>query len=540
MSDHLHALEKADRARVGIETCPLKIQLLECLKEKSGANVKTFVEKLRQSCVRHTLNASVRSALAPIYEFLDDGFRSAVEGLIARQKTLGRGIEGLITRIDSIPPIQKFRFFRGRLPENVGAVFDILVHGSPETGSNADPIQQIWANTVEVSALTAWKKRLETTHPQLVQIPTDYYRSQVTKLERLEAEKKKLNRQLVFERQQAQPVSREQGWKSVLVAKGRGSKRLRQVVSMGLPHGILNLRPVWLTNPETVSQIFPLKSGLFDVVIFDEASQLPPEFAVGALFRAKRAVVSGDEHQLPPTSFFQAGADLTSDDDSEARLDALGKRLEDEGDDPEVVAEYERLQGMIESKSSENLLAMSKPKLPHSWLTIHYRSRFAELIRFSNAAFYESKLRMPTAHPPESLSAQKPIRVHRVDSHYGSDQTNPGEAAAIVAYLRQLWANKDGHIPTTGVVTFNIHQRDAILDQLKAEAERDRIFADVLSREENRKDEEEDIGFFVKNLENVQGDERDVMIFSTTFGRRPDGRFTRFFGPLVRTEANVD
>ncbi len=206
--------------------------------------------------------------------------------------------------------------------------------------------------------------------------------------------------------------------------------------------------------------------------------------------------------------------------------------MEDEGDDPVVVAEYERLQNMVQSKSSENLLAMAKPILPHSWLTIHYRSRFAELIRFSNAAFYENKLKMPTAYPPESLSIQKPIEVHRIDSPYCADQTNPGEANAIVAYLRNLWVWSDKAVPTTGVVTFNIHQRDAILDALKAEAERDRVFADVLGREENRQDGEEDIGFFVKNLENVQGDERDVMIFSTTFGKRPDGKFARFFGPL--------
>ena len=139
---------------------------------------------------------------------------------------------------------------------------------------------------------------------------------------------------------------------------------------------------------------------------------------------------------------------------------------------------------------------------------------------------------MPTAHPPESLSIQKPIQVHRIDSQYSSDQTNPGEAAAIVNHLRELWMKRDASVPTTGVVTFNIHQRDAILDALKSEAEGDRVFADVLGREENRQDGEEDIGFFVKNLENVQGDERDVMIFSTTFGKRADGKFARFFGPL--------
>jgi primosomal replication protein N'' len=250
------------------------------------------------------------------------------------------------------------------------------------------------------------------------------------------------------------------------------------------------------------------------------------------LYRAKRAVVSGDEHQLPPTSFFQAGFEIGSDSEVETELEELERKLEEEPDNEELVAEYERLQNATEAKSAENLLDIGKRILPQSWLTIHYRSRFSELIQFSNVAFYEGKLRMPVAHPSESLSSQKPIDLRRINSIYSQDQTNRGEAEEVVKYLRSLWLDNMGQIATVGVVTFNIHQREAILDALEYECERDRRFADIRWREECRKDGEEDVGFFVKNLENVQGDERDLMIFSTTFGKRADGRFARFFGPL--------
>jgi primosomal replication protein N'' len=528
----LRMFQNADRVSIAIDSCPLKTQLVETVKEHSVSAINLMINTFRESCTRSILDGRARASIAPLRDYLDAGFPAAIDSYISQQRTLAFVIDNLSNKLQSVPVIQRFRFFKGRLPDNARVVFDILAAASLKDDVASDNPTQTWQNTIEVSALIAWKKELESTHPQLIQVPSDHYISQIKKLERLEAEKKKLNRGLLFAKQNRLPVAPESSWRTVLVKKGRTSKRLRQVVSMGSVHGIFNLRPVWLTNPETVSQIFPLKNGLFDLVIFDEASQLPPEFAVGALFRSKRAVVSGDEHQLPPTSFFQAGVDLSSDSEIETQLDELEKRLEDEGDDPQVVAEYERVQQMAQTKSSENLLAMAKPILPHSWLTIHYRSRAAELIRFSNAAFYENKLRMPTAHPPETLSRQKPIRVHRIDSTYGADQTNPGEANAIVNYLRNLWLKDDVNIPTAGVVTFNIHQRDAILDALKLEAERDRIFADILTREENRKDGEEDIGFFVKNLENVQGDERDIMIFSTTFGRRADGKFARFFGPL--------
>jgi primosomal replication protein N'' len=535
-SGYLETLREAERARIATEACPNKSQLLATLRTQTYECTDRLISDFRESCVRARLEQRARETFTSLKEFIAEPFFENVERRFFEQKTVLPAISTLREKIRTIPAIQRFNFFKGRLSVQGGSALEALASATiGRMDCDVEALGLKWSDTLEMAALMAWKKELESNHPELVQTPSEHYRTQVAKLQKLEQLKKDLNRQLLFSNQVKKAVSGERAWKNILVKKGRNSKRLRQVVALGANQGLFHLRPVWLTNPETASQIFPLKNELFDVVIFDEASQLPPEFSVGALFRAKRAVVSGDEHQLPPTSFFQSGLDVGADAEAETKIDELEQRLENDSDDPAVLEEYERLQSVAQTKSAENLLAIAKRVLPESWLTIHYRSRFAELIRFSNAAFYENKLRMPTAHPPESLSFQRPIQVHRINSTYNSDQTNPGEAAAVVAYLRTLWLNGNNAVPTTGIVTFNIHQRDAILDALDAEAERDRVFNDVLSREKNRKDDEEDIGFFVKNLENVQGDERDVMIFSTTFGKRANGKFARFFGPLSQT-----
>src|SRR5262249_9481395 len=111
------------------------------------------------------------------------------------------------------------------------------------------------------------------------------------------------------------------------------------------------------------------------------------------------------------------------------------------------------------------------------------------------------------------------------------DRTNRKEAAKVVELLKSSWA-AEGPAPTIGVVTFNRPQRELIEDLIEEECQRDEAFAARYEQEKARKDANQDVGFFVKNLENVQGDERDVMIFSTTFGRDSTGRFYRRFGPV--------
>jgi len=143
----------------------------------------------------------------------------------------------------------------------------------------------------------------------------------------------------------------------------------------------MNLRPVWLMNPETASRLLPLTPGLFDAVIFDEASQLLVEYALPTLFRAKRAIVSGDEKQMPPPNFFA----------SRLQNDEAFDLDDDDVDDLVPQAERDRQEeawNRREIKDCPDMLNLASAVLPSRSLQIHYRSEFRELIAFSNAAFY--------------------------------------------------------------------------------------------------------------------------------------------------------
>jgi primosomal replication protein N'' len=259
--------------------------------------------------------------------------------------------------------------------------------------------------------------------------------------------------------------------------------------------------------------------------------------ALPALYRAKRVVISGDEKQLPPTSFFgtrlQAGPADSDEDDDDPWADQDGDPVDDGADaeagagsiDPRELAASER-----HIKDCEDLLTLAAGLLPTASLDIHYRSAYRELIAFSNAAYYGGKLNIPVRRPAEDVKHAKPIEVRRVDGLYRS-QTNPDEAAAIVELLAELWSSS-APPPTVGVVTFNMKQAELIEARLRQRADEDRKFARALDRERTRSADGEDVGFFVKNLENVQGDERDWIVFSTTFGRDENGVFKRVFGAL--------
>ncbi len=306
--------------------------------------------------------------------------------------------------------------------------------------------------------------------------------------------------------------------RSQLVTRGPNSKRLRQAVAFGAEQGLFTLRPCWMMNPNTACQIFQLAAGLFDVVIFDEASQCPLEQAVPILHRGKRAVVAGDEKQLPPTSFFLSVTPFDDDEDSPS--------------DEEISLE-EQVQRDLRRDvlATKDLLSVCESVLRNSYLDMHYRSEHPFLIQFSNKAFYGGRLQCPPS--VKSDGADAPIIVVRAENgvYERPRQVNEIEARTVVQLLRKLWFEQ-GLAATIGVVTFNLKQEDLIQNLLQAEALRDEEFRVRYESECDRQDGRQDVSFFVKNLESVQGDERDIMIFSTTFGYDQQGQFKRFFGPL--------
>jgi primosomal replication protein N'' len=164
-------------------------------------------------------------------------------------------------------------------------------------------------------------------------------------------------------------------------------------------------------------------------------------------------------------------------------------------------------------------------------LQIHYRSNYRELIGFSNAAYYGGGLSVPVRQPEEEIRRARPIEVVRVDGEYAS-QTNPTEAERVADVVAGLWSRPAAECPSVGVVTFNRKQADLVEAALESRADANPDFHAILRRERDRIQNGEDMGFFVKNVENVQGDERDVIVFSTTFGRDARGTFRRNFGVL--------
>lgn len=267
--------------------------------------------------------------------------------------------------------------------------------------------------------------------------------------------------------------------------KGRGAS-IRSIIDQ-MPRLLPRLCPVMLMSPLSVAQYISMDSPSFDLVIFDEASQLPTSEAVGAIARGKSVVVVGDPNQMPPTNFFSF-SDNSEDIDT----------------------------GDLES-ILDDCIALSMPTRPLRW---HYRSRYESLIAFSNAHFYGNSL---VTFP--SVEEQQPhVTLQQVDGYYdaGATRTNRAEAEAIVEDV--LHRMKEQPERSLGIVAFSKQQSDLIEDLLT-----DRLaMLQELEERERRKEEP----LFVKNLENVQGDERDVILFSIGYGPNADGLVSMNFGPL--------
>ena len=260
---------------------------------------------------------------------------------------------------------------------------------------------------------------------------------------------------------------------------------------------------VWLLTPEVVSDIMPLEMGLFDLVIFDEASQMYVEKGIPSIYRAKKVVIAGDHKQLRPSNLGAGRIEYGSDEDYE--------------DEEEVSAVLEE----------ESLLDLARTRYDNILLNFHYRSKYEELIAFSNYAFYGGRLYVsPNVIQPE----RPPIEVHKVSGEWAK-KANVKEARMIVDLLKEFFRTRKEN-ESVGIISFNVSQRDLINDLIDDESARDPAFGKMVNQEMVRFDNGEDVGLFVKNIESVQGDERDVIIFSIGYAKDKDGKLMQRFGWL--------
>jgi len=280
---------------------------------------------------------------------------------------------------------------------------------------------------------------------------------------------------------------------------------LRQIVQYDA-NLFTNFFPIILTSPDVASNLFKGMNGYFDIVMFDEASQLRLEDNLPAILKGKQIIIAGDEHQMPPSNYFSKVFDGAVEDEDD---------LEEE---KEIVIDKDNI-----LLSCESLLDFgSELNFQRKHLDFHYRSRHPFLIDFSNYAFYNQRLK-----PLPNSFDYVPIKYVQVNGTF-SEHTNEAEAEMVLSIIdKNINRLPDGEYPTVGIATFNIAQRNLIKSKILERQKFSKF------EEFNAKIQElEEKGMFIKNLENIQGDERDVIILSTTYGIGKDRKFAQRFGPI--------
>ncbi|HYE19013.1 MAG TPA: AAA domain-containing protein, partial [Tepidisphaeraceae bacterium] len=441
----------------------------------------------------------------------------AFEGKLRRATAPGVPVvRALIDKLSDVDPVLRIRAALAKLPSPVTKALDTLIKDPVDPAQSTQALRKV-ALAAEITRRLRADERLQNVDGPRVSSAFERYR-------KLEDTKRELVRDVIVHQwvtKQKERLLTGTGnrlnntgadLKRRLTMRGERAMRLRQVLAAGqrIEGGdpLFDVCPVWMASPETVAQLFP-RAEVFSVVIFDEASQCRLEETLPVLTRGQRVVIAGDPKQLPPTRFFESAFTASEEDEPQT--------------DQEL---FEQQQGDVE----DLLAAALNLSIDQAYLDVHYRSKSSELIEFSNEHFYASRLQAIPGHPsnrPEHV----PLTLHQISGTY-EDRENAAEADKIVELVQNLLKGRTP--PSIGIACFNLQQRDLIVEKLDEAAAEEEKFARKLAEARARSGEGSFEGLFVKNLENVQGDERDVMIISTTYGPDATGRFYRRFGPLGR------
>jgi len=378
--------------------------------------------------------------------------------------------------------------------------FDRLVESRPPASQLVDVLRK--------GVYQEWITRLYGEDPVLGQFRRENHEQLIKEFRKLDQELIHLSSNRVIEAANARKpqdilVQASNSEASVLLREAAKKRRLMPIRDLleRIPHILFRIKPCLLMSPMSVSQFLTPMLEQFDLILFDEASQIVPEDAIGSIYRGKTIVVAGDNKQLTPTSFFlismieDIDCDQISDEDAEV-FDSI----------------LDECMGI---------------GLPVKTLRWHYRSKHEELIAFSNNRFYDDTLvTFPSPIAERSTVGVKMVYVPDGIYDRGDKRDNPREAEVVADLVFQHL--KECPRKTLGVVTFSIAQMEAVADAVERRRR-------MLPEFEHFFKEDRLEGFFVKNLENVQGDERDVMMISVGYGYDNEGQITMNFGPVNKT-----
>lgn len=338
-------------------------------------------------------------------------------------------------------------------------------------------------------------------HPEIAMFDRETHEQCITRFQELDRLQFQYNRARLAELHWSKlPQYSPEGQMGVLwreFEKRRRHLPIRKLMQQA-GNAIQALKPVFMMSPLSIATYLPPGSVSFDLVVFDEASQVKPADAFGAILRGRQVVVTGDNKQLPPTLFFER---IIGGDDEE--------------DNTGSISDMESILGLF--------LAQGAPERMLNW---HYRSRHESLIAVSNSAFYRNALVVFPS--PDNSRKETGLAFHHLPQAFydrGKSRTNRDEARVVAQAVMQHARNQPDW--TLGVAAFSMSQMQAIQNQLEILRKQDPSCESFFSAHPHEP-------FFIKNLENVQGDERDVIMISVGYGRSADGNLTMNFGPLNR------
>ena len=431
-----------------------------------------------------------------------------------RLLSMTENVKSLTVRLDemrqTLGEFDQMQEFDKNKNDYDSTIIQILKQAKAHAGVNAN-----LAEMIKQEIYAYWLAKIEQENPVLKGEPISNYEKNKKSLTGLLEDKREIVRRSIqreiegtihpkeiYGKSRYSKVRHEGSW-SEFAAELKRKRRVKPVRKLFESYGsnMLKIAPCWLASPESVSKVFPLKRNLFDLVIVDEASQLAVERAIPLLYRTKRVVIAGDEKQLPPFDLFDIREEELTEDEEE------------------------------EITEEKSLLDLATRRYKTNNLSWHYRSKYQDLINFSNHAFYEGLLNVA---PNVSIDpSQPPIRWIRCNGQWDNN-ANHVEAKRVVDEIASIWGRYEQHdnMPSIGVITFNERQQEVIHDIIDKRRDSDPTFESLHNLAHSTGKREDSL--FVKNIENVQGDERDIIIFSIGYAKNAEGKFINHFGTLNR------
>ncbi len=450
---------------------------LEAFRQVHGGKLRSVLDK----------GQSVTEKTAAVHDLLKaDGITDM---------PLGKRKDIVALWADNIDALHDWTVYNNQRANIIALGFDVLVSGVEAGKVPIGQIYECFAKSLYQSYaeyILSIERHLNAFHGVL-------FDEKIERFKRLSAEFEQMTRKELFVKLASQlPALQKEAAQSSEVGilqrnirnGGRGTS-IRKLFDQ-IPELLTRMCPCMLMSPISVAQYIDAERAPFDLVIFDEASQMPTSEAVGAIARGRNVIVVGDPKQMPPTNFFSVN---TFDEDN---------------------ADKEDMENIL-----EDCLALT---MPSKYLLWHYRSRHESLIAFSNVKYYDNKLF--TFPSPDDLTTK--VGWQHVEGIYdrGKSRQNRAEAEAVIKEIEKRLSGPDATKRSIGVVTFNTNQQGLIEDLLND------LFSHNPKLESVAMELEEPI--FIKNLENVQGDERDVILISIGYGPDKDGKIALNFGPLNR------